>query len=435
MRGDRSYSAAAEGLILGILIFAAVTYGAVTTGTIIVIHWATLALVIVTILRKPSLPNGRLPGGWLNGPIALLALSVALSTVFSIYHYGSLRGALIIFNYIAFFYLVAINLRDRGAVTRFLTTMVVAAALLPFVGALQDWSGGSRAAGLALFPESFKIGTFPNENHFAAFLTLVLPAGLGLAGYLARERRWGWLVAIVACLALGTVALMETLTRAAWMGTVFGLLAMLIVLVLARAVPAERKLQAAAAVATVLLFAIGLAPDRAVQQMKSIVALGDDSIAFRHAVWSDSLPIVRDHPLLGTGPRTFYLTYTPYRSTKDGLPTLFVDFPHNDYLQYGIEMGVPAAAALIAVLVLLIYNLGRRGAAAPFGSEFPLVLGMLGSVVAFATAAFYSFELSITANGLMLWAMLAVGYRMLTLDEIAGSNGFTEDGPRGSAAF
>src|SRR2546429_2702917 len=36
----------------------------------------------------------------------------ALSTAFSIYSYGSLRDALRIFNYIAFFYLVAINL-DR----------------------------------------------------------------------------------------------------------------------------------------------------------------------------------------------------------------------------------------------------------------------------------------------------------------------------------
>jgi len=39
--------------------------------------------------------------------------------------------------------------------------------------------------------------------------------------------------------------------------------------------------------------------------------------------------------------------------------------------------------------------------------------------VAFATAAFYSFPLAITANGLMLWAMLAVGYRTLTFDEVA----------------
>ena len=53
-----------------------------------------------------------------------------------------------------------------------------------------------------------------------------------------------------------------------------------------------------------LLFAIGLAPDNAVQKMKAVVALGDTeyAMAFRRAVWSDSLPIIRDHPLLGTGP-------------------------------------------------------------------------------------------------------------------------------------
>jgi O-antigen ligase len=418
---EHNYTLAAEGLILGILIFAAVTYGAVSSWSIIVIHWATLALAVVTLLRRPTLPSGRLPGGWLNAPIVLLAVGVALSTAFSIYQYGSIRDALRIFNYIAVFYLVAINLSDRPAVIRFLTTMVVVAALLPFAGALQDWSRETQAGGLALTPESFKIGTFPNENHFAAFLVLVLPAGLGLAGYLARQRRWGWLAAIVACSGLGTVALMQTLTRAAWLGITLGLLAMLIVLVLAKAIPRERKLQATGAVLAVILLAIGLAPDRAVQKAKAVVAFGDapGAMAFRQAVWNDSLPIIRDHALLGTGPRTFHLIYTQYRSTRDYLPTYFVDYLHNDYLQYSIEMGVPAAVALVAVLVFLIYHLGRHGAVAPGRSEFPIVLGILGSIVAFATAAFYSFELYITANGLLLWAMLAVGYRMLTFSEIA----------------
>lgn len=421
MDRGRIYTVAAEGLILGILIFAAVTYGALTSSTIIVIQWATLALAVVTILRRPPLPTGRLPGGWLNAPIALLALSVALSTAFSIYGYGSIRDALRIFNYIAFFYLVAINLCDARAVIRFLTTMVVVAALLPFAGALQDWSRGAQAGGLAIIPESFKIGTFPNENHFAAFLALVLPAGLGLAGYFARERRWGPLGAIVVCLGLGAIALMETLTRAAWLGITLGLLAMLVVLVLAKAIPRERKLQAAVAVLAAILLAIGLAPERGMQKVKAVVALGDtrSAMAFRQAVWSDSLPIIRDHPLLGTGPRTFHMIYTQYRSTNADLPTFFVDYLHNDYLQYGIEMGILAAGALAAVFVLLIYQLGRHGVVAPGRAGFPLVLGILGSTVAFAVAAFYSFELYITANGLLLWAMLAVGYRILTSSETA----------------
>src|SRR5437016_9079026 len=83
--------------------------------------------------------------------------------------------------------------------------------------------------------------------------------------------------------------------------------------------------------------------------MKAVVALGDtdNAMAFRQAVWNDSLPIIRDHPLLGTGPQTFHLIYAQYRSTNADLPTLYVDYPHNDYLQYAIEMGVPAAGALI----------------------------------------------------------------------------------------
>jgi O-antigen ligase len=417
LRRERLCATAAEALLLATVIFAVVAYGATTTWAIIVVAWATLALAVVTILRRPALPTPRLPGVSCNAAIALLAVGVAASTWFSIYPVGSIRDAARIFAYIGFFYVVLLNLCELRAVARCVAAMVIVAALLPFAGALQDWAARAAGSPAALISGGFRTGTFPNQDHFAGFLTLVLPAGLGLLGYLARERRWAMLGIIIPCLGLGTLAVMETLTRAAWLGILLGLLAMLVVLGLTRAISRERKLQAAVGLAAALLLAVGLAPETSVARMKTLLPLGDTpaAMAFRRAVWLDSLPIIRAHPLVGTGPRTFHLIYAQYKSTKAQLPTFFVDYPHNDYLQYAIEMGIPAAAALVAVLVLLICQLGRQVATAAEGSEFPMMLGALGSIVAFATAAFYSFELSITANGLLFWAMLAVGYRMCVL--------------------
>jgi len=294
------------------------------------------------------------------------------------------------------------------------------AALLPFAGAIQDWTLAARDTSIvALLPDSFRFATYPNENHFGAFLALVLPAGLGLAGYLFLHRQWPRFGIILVCLVVITVSLMETLTRAAWMGVVFGLLAMTAVLVFAKALPGERKAWAVVAVIVGLLLTVGLAPASAVEQLRSVVALGDSpgSMAFRMSAWKDSLPIVREHALLGTGPGTFSLVFTRYRSTAAGLSLPFVDYLHNDYLQYAVEMGVFAALALVGFVFLLIYQLSRDGVSHSDRPEFPVVLGILGSIVAFAVAALYSFEFYITVNGLLFWATAAVSVRLTILDQ------------------
>jgi O-antigen ligase len=165
-------------------------------------------------------------------------------------------------------------------------------------------------------------------------------------------------------------------------------------LALARALPKERKLYSVAAVVVSLLLAVGLAPAKAIDQVKTVVALGDsaDSMVFRFAAWKTSLPMLANHALVGTGPGTFGATYTPYRSAAAGLPRLFVDYLHNDYLQYGAEMGLAAMVALAGVFLLTMWRLIRHGVLGADRPEFPLVVGTLGAVAAFAGAVFYSFE-------------------------------------------
>ncbi len=430
----RVYGVLAEGLILGILLFALLSFGAVDAWARIIIHWATLALLGLTALKWLSHGEVHFPAGWLNLPIALLVLVALLSTAGSINRYGSMQEAMRIINYVLFFYLIFMNLTNRHAATRFLMTIVVAAALLPFAGAIQDWILAARNESvISLLPQSFRFATYPNENHFGAFLALVLPAGLGLAGYLFRRRRWDWFGLVVICLVLIAIALMETLTRATWVGVVVALLAMTAVFGMAKSIPQERRAWVVVGVVTALIMVLGLAPARAVENLKTVVSQGDTdrSMAFRYAVWKDSLQIIRDHPMLGTGLGTFGLIYTRYRSAVGNLPLVYVDVPHNDYLQYAVEMGVLAGVSLVAILLLLIYYLARHAFLHSTDPDLSLVLGVLGSVVAFLVVAFYSFEFYITANGLLFWAIAGVGVYLTSPSQEAlqeGTVGFAQRG-------
>jgi len=265
-----------------------------------------------------------------------------------------------------------------------------------------------------VIPRSFYIGTFTNPNHLGAFLAMVLPASLGLAGYLALHQQWRRFGVVLLCLPLITISLMETLTRATWMGVIFAFLTMTAVFTLAKAVPRDRKAQVVVAVLAGLLLIVGLAPAKAEQQLRTVIAQGDSpgAMAFRYAMWNDSLPMIRDRPALGTGPGAFDLAFARYRSTTGQLPAYYVDFLHNDYLQYAIEMGILAGLALVGVFLILFSRLARHAATAVGCPDFPLVLGILGSVVAFGVAVFYSFEFYIMANGLMFRTVAGGGARL-----------------------
>src|SRR3989304_3042058 len=115
----RVHSGLTEGLILGTLLFGLMAFGAVDPWAIIIIHWATLALIGLTAIRWLYQRDVRFPGGWLNLPISLLVLAVLLSTPGSIYRYGSVQEAARIINYVAFFYLVFLNHVTQRAVIRF----------------------------------------------------------------------------------------------------------------------------------------------------------------------------------------------------------------------------------------------------------------------------------------------------------------------------
>jgi O-antigen ligase len=414
--GGGAHAALAERLIPGILILAALAYGAVEPWASAIVHWATLGLLVLTVLRWASHGDVALLRGWINLSIGVLAFSVLLSTTLSIYRFDSIREATKILNYLMFFYLVFANLRTEQAIVRCLTVLVVAAALLPLAGALQDWTRGAGAGGLTeLIFGSFQSATFPNENHFAAFLTLLFPVGLGLAGYLFRARRRTRFGVVAAALIVMATAIMETLSRAAWMGTVAGLLAMTAALGLAKGLSRELKLQAAAAAVFTLLLVAGLAPAPVADQLKSIIGLGTTprSMEFRTTVWTNSLPIVRDHALSGAGPGAFSLIFTRYRGSAPEVATLFTDYAHNDYLQYAVEMGLPAVAGLIGVFVSLIYGLGQWASRHSTSSALPLVLGITGAVVAFGVVALYSFEFYVTANGMLFWGVAGVAMSMI----------------------
>jgi O-antigen ligase len=77
--------------------------------------------------------------------------------------------------------------------------------------------------------------------------------------------------------------------------------------------------------------------------------VGGDISSSRFAIWRDTLALIAQHPWTGVGWGHFNfawsLTPFPHR------PTAFFDHSHNLFLQFAVELGLPAAALLSALLM------------------------------------------------------------------------------------
>ncbi|NML16318.1 PglL family O-oligosaccharyltransferase [Azohydromonas caseinilytica] len=78
----------------------------------------------------------------------------------------------------------------------------------------------------------------------------------------------------------------------------------------------------------------------------------------RFGIWRNTLALIEQQPWAGVGfgEFNFAWTLTPF----PGRPVAFFDHTHNLVLQFAVELGLPLAALLLALLALALWQAGRR---------------------------------------------------------------------------
>ncbi len=219
-------------------------------------------------------------------------------------------------------------------------------------GADGVWVAATSIAGRAA-------GNLRQPNHLSSVMlwSLVAVVWLGQAGRLRLQ--WVWPLAMLFVL---TVVL--SVSRTGAVGVVILALWGLLDRRLTRSVRA-------------LLLTLPLAYWLGLQALSVWAQAGDGAQAFegavrfstqgdvsssRFAIWANTLALVREHPWLGVGFGEFnrVWTLTPF----PGRPTAFFDHTHNLPLQFAVEIGVPLALAVVAMLVFALWRAHRASSAA-----------------------------------------------------------------------
>jgi O-antigen ligase/tetratricopeptide (TPR) repeat protein len=411
-------------LLLLPLVFSTATLGAFEFPKFLVLLLAAIplgALGLCALIR----PRQRGPQGegtprplWrkplLIAALLLLASAVA-STVFSISPLTSVLGTheshaglCTILGYAALFFAARGLCRNLADARLLLGACVVASAVAAVYALLQavgldpiDWQGLSSVGGY-LRP----FGTLGHPNFLAAYLVMTFPiTGYFLARAL-RERRRGAAVVLGLVGGASCLAVVLSVSRAAWLA----LACVVLVLLIGAACSRRWRLAAAA----------GLMPVGAVALLGGLLAWGgdhpllgalrqrlerlDEHVSRQH-IWDAGLAIFRDHPLLGCGLDTFQLAFSGKRTAAywqvewDLTPAR----AHNEAIHILATQGVVGAAALLALLAGLALAAVRAWRRTPVETR-PLVLAVLAALAGFAVQNLFGF--TVIACG-ALFAVLA----------------------------
>ena len=386
--------------------------------------WPVIACLSVTtlwvIVQTLPLPDGVL--GMLS-PQALDIHSMAQShPSLSLDVAATRQGSLKTLCYLLLFCLTLLLINNRHRIRLLAHVIVLGGVLQASYGALMTLSGLEYGFFVAKeFGRGVATGTFVNRNHLAGYLEMCLAVGVGLmlaelstdaaANWRARARR-----------VLETLLSSKARTRLALVVMVIGLVlthsrmgntAFFISLIVVGAfyLFAIRRITRGGMIFFASLLVIDLLVvgnffgiEKVAERLQetSIEAENRDEVA------RETLAIVRDFPLTGTGAGSFYSTHAMYKS--GAAAPGFYRHAHNDYLQFASEFGLPALALLgfsvaASFWVAIRAQIVRRDRLLQ-GMGFAAAMAIVALMIHSAA----DFNLQIPANAAMFVILLALAW-------------------------
>jgi O-antigen ligase len=238
-------------------------------------------------------------------------------------------------------------------------------------------------------------GPYVNRNHFAGLMELWLPLALGLALVPDHTflKRWLW------CLAGLVMA-----TAVALSGSRGGLMAVAVqILLMGFAAAALRGRRAVLGLGvTVALVAVAVAAlgrgeilERYKQTLQLPRVQQEEAAAHRLEAWKGALEIFKQHPVMGAGLDTFATHFPAVRSfSTDKIWT----HAHNDFLQFGAELGL-AGVALAGWILYAGAKHAWRNVQNQLGTTTgALLIGMACACVGFMVHGWLDFNFHVPAN-------------------------------------
>lgn len=276
------------------------------------------------------------------------------------------------------YWLAAACLAALGAVIRdreyFLSGLLWFGAVLSVLALAQLYTSSGQILWLIPTHEQDRIfGTFPNHNHYAAFIELLFPLALWRT---LEDRPNGWVYAGVASVMYGSV-----IASASRAGTILVTLELVAVLMLA----VRRGMAGRHSGSRLILVLAGVIAFTLVAGSESVWQRlwATDPYAMRREYLESALRMLWARPLRGFGLGTWTAAYPAYAVADFGV---IANHAHSEWGQWGAEGGVAVLAVMAALFMLAlrkgiqtVWGLGLAAVMLHALVDYPLVRLGLGS--------------------------------------------------------
>lgn len=311
-------------------------------------------------------------------------------------------------------------------------TLVFASIIPTLYGILQHIH---HVPGIPCVSRSFSL--FCNADFYGTYMALVMLLTITLLAMESRRRAFGYLLLLV----VQCVGILFSSTRSAWLGGIVGGI-LFITVVLASRPQFWKRFSLAIVVLFGTFVALNhLSHNQVASRASTIVSNAKQVVtsqnrnyvaSSRWYIWKESVPLVRSHPLLGTGPDTFEQVFQPPQSGAkkylDGQP---IANANNAYVQVAVTSGIPTLLVNVAFYLIVlrravratraamaqrsinsIRGLNRTRGTEPSQSQSKnliLTTGLLAAVVSYLIQAFFNMDVITVAP--MFWVVLGLLYR------------------------
>ena len=399
------------GLVVGLLMFGPLAYGAVRTVEFVIIQLWVVAIVLLWILRVWGSPRAVFfwpPICW--AVLAFLGYAIVRYRLAPIEYAARLELIKVLTYSLLFFALV--NNLNRQESTQIIAISLICLALAQSIFAVFQFITHSNLIWTMLKPEGYVArgsGTFINPNNFSGFLEMILPLSLAYT----ITGRFGHVAKVVfgyVSLAL-VVGIGITLSRGGWVATALTLVVFLIVLLF------RRDFRLRLVITLSLLLIVGIAfvavaqkSQKRFDQLMTTKTMKDERVKY----WNSAVQIWRENIWLGAGPAHYDYRFRQYRPPNlQGRP-LYV---HNDYLNTLADWGLTGlglAAAFIALFYAGVFKTWRFVQRSPndlgtkSSNKAAFVLGGSLGVLAILFHSFVDFNMHIPSNAIIALALIAL---------------------------
>jgi Lipid A core - O-antigen ligase and related enzymes len=400
-------------LILAILVFGPLAYGAVDTVPFLIVQGLTAAVLLLWIGRLWLNPRPQ----FLWPPICWAVLAFTLYAIGRYFtadiEYVARQELIRVLVYAFLFFAILNNLHRQEFIQIAVLTLVFLAMAISGY-AIYQYVANSDKVWFAIKPYAHRgSGTYISPNHLGGFLEMLLPLGLAFTLSSRLNHVAKILVGYASLAILAGIAV--TVSRGSWIATILAVLLFFVVLSFHRA----HRLAAFLALLVIIGGGAYVIPksqffhQRARQLVNSQTRQIDDDARFD--IWSSAYRMWRENPWWGVGPAHFDRRFRAFRPANIQMQP---DRAHNDILNTLADWGIVGAVLVSCAFVLLGVGIAKTWPAVRVtqrdigekkrSNKFAFVLGASIGLVAILLHSLVDFNMHVPANAIVAITLMAL---------------------------